>query len=85
MDLPRVLPAHLTAIRSKAMPTVIRWIYHGGDDNAGGGASPQQRAKAARRGEEQRACAGDKVDDDILFAVRPDRPDLALSLYRIVC
>ena len=48
------------------MPTVIRWLYQGGDDTPG--ASPAQLAKAARRGEQQRACAGDKVDDD-LFGV----------------
>ena len=46
------------------MPTLLTWVFEGGDADSDASARMQERAK--RRGEKQRAHSGDKVDDDML-------------------
>ena len=46
------------------MPTLLTWVFEGGDVSAD--ASPRMQARATRRGEKQRVHAGDVVDDDHL-------------------
>ena len=47
-----------------AMPTILTWVFDGGDDSSD--ASDRMQARAKRRGEQQRVHSGDKVEDDML-------------------
>ena len=46
------------------MPTILTWVFDGGDDSSD--ASDRMQARATRRGERQRVHSGDKVEDDVL-------------------
>ena len=58
---------------SVAMPTILAWVFDGGDDDSD--ASDRMQARAQRRGERQRVHSGDDVEDDVLGVGKIEKID----------
>ena len=55
------------------MPTILAWVFDGGDDDSD--ASDRMQARAQRRGERQRVHSGDDVEDDVLGVGKIEKID----------